>query len=420
MNNEKVKKVIESVQDLFSKPATEELNNSQIPTFITIDCKENPEKSFKLFDKDADSFGELLNSLMNEICDEKLSKEMLKNIVSDLYFLNGLNVTSLKKKLCDLKEKQYLMFERIYGIELVNKKVLKLGDNVFVKKENISDYIREKCDTNLSDNKKTLELLFSSNSSNDFSCVYFVFLCDAYDKDAALLIYSKAYSNVFALLKFIVGYPGKRSYIGKSFFSPFAKHTFCLSNGIIYKNFELNVKDKPIVLDSGSFIDPLMGFDKIWNFYNSASQNDIQKRISVAIKWVSRFFDEESDIHKCIDLCCALESLHQEKEGPFRPGIVSSLSEFVAYITNDNADSRMECERTIKDMYNFRSKGVHSGHDNESIVEIDNYLVITYATIAFILTNKPFCDCSSAKEINELIARFKYSYSLDNLENNEK
>jgi hypothetical protein len=137
------------------------------------------------------------------------------------------------------------------------------------------------------------------------------------------------------------------------------------------------------------------------------ASDDIARRIQRAVTWYSKAVDADTPEEKFVNLAIALESLliGDEGKGPYATtgSIKQNLGERVAFLLEDDFESRQRRFRETKELYHLRSAIVHRGKQmtKEDLARMDK--LVKQVTLTFLTY-----EFKSWTAFQEWIARQKY------------
>ena len=166
----------------------------------------------------------------------------------------------------------------------------------------------------------------------------------------------------------------------------------------------------PVDIDDDFFIDKEQGNDKIWNLITKTNKSEIEKRLLQAIEWIGKGVYDKDNSKSLVQLVFAIEGMLQFNEKAIiTPSIVSQISDWLAFIIQDNPKKRKEIVKFFKQTYRKRSAIVHGG---SKVVELDDLQIafqIAKLMVISFLVNKPFCELKTMQQLNEYINDLKFS-----------
>lgn len=137
------------------------------------------------------------------------------------------------------------------------------------------------------------------------------------------------------------------------------------------------------------------------------ASGDIARRIQRAVTWYSKAVDADTPEEKFVNLAIALESLliGDEGKGPYATtgSIKQNLGERVAFLLEDDFESRQRRFKETKELYDLRSAIVHRGKQvtKEDLARMDK--LVKQVTLTFLTY-----EFKSWTIFQEWIARQKY------------
>lgn len=166
----------------------------------------------------------------------------------------------------------------------------------------------------------------------------------------------------------------------------------------------------PVDIDNNFFIDKKQGNDKIWKLITKNNKNEIEKRLLQAIEWIGKGVYDKDNSKSLVQLVFAIEGMLQFNEKTMiTPSIISQISDWLAFIIQDNPKKRQEIAKFFKQTYAKRSAIVHGG---SKVVELDDLQIafqISKLMVISFLVHKPFCEFETMQQLNEHINDLKFS-----------
>jgi hypothetical protein len=334
----------------------------------------------KTFEK---SFINLIRLLRNE--KRKTKKEDVQNLIAEL-------------KKIEIIESEVLY--ELYGCKMVKDKI-QLGDFTVYNYLKSSDLLEQKYP--YLENK---ELFFDRRNSDIFLSVK----VQARENPKATEIADeivKVFENVFSYM--ISDFKHQRS-VGV-----FNYRKWNNTSRIICNNSNLGFSGtKDIVylvdIDDDFFIDNEQGNNKIWSLITKDNKNEIERRLLQAIEWIGKGVYDKDNSKSLVQLVFAIEGMLQFNEKAIiTPSIVSQISDWLAFIIQDNPTKRKEIVKFFKQTYRKRSAIVHGG---SKVVDLDDLQIafqIAKLMVISFLVNKPFCELQTMLQLNEYINDLKFS-----------
>lgn len=336
--------------------------------------------TLKTFEK---SIINLIRVLKND--ERKTKKEDIQNLVSDL-------------KKIEIIESEVLY--ELYGCKM-SKNLIELGDFT------IYDYTKS---SNLIENKypylANKDLFFDRRRSDIFLSVRVKARENLMATEIADEIV-KAFENAFSYM--IADFKHQRS-VGV-----FNYRIWTNTSRIICNESNLGFSGTsdivlPVDIDDDFFIDKEQGNDKIWNLITKNNKSEIEKRLLQAIEWIGKGVYDKDNSKSLVQLVFAIEGMLQFNEKAIiTPSIVSQISDWLAFIIQDNPKKRKEIVKFFKQTYGKRSAIVHGG---SKVVELDDLQIafqISKLMVISFLVHKPFCEFKTMQQLNEYINDLKFS-----------
>jgi hypothetical protein len=165
----------------------------------------------------------------------------------------------------------------------------------------------------------------------------------------------------------------------------------------------------PVHIDDPFFTDPSQGNDKIWVLITKTQKTEIEKRLLNAIEWIGKAVYDIDLSKSLVQFVFAVEGMLQQNEKAIiTPSIVSQLSDWLAFIINDDLEQRKKISKYFKDIYQKRSAIAHGATKTIDIQDLSISLQISKLMIIAFLINKPFCDIKTMEELNKCITDLKF------------
>ena len=167
-----------------------------------------------------------------------------------------------------------------------------------------------------------------------------------------------------------------------------------------------------IPIDDLYFIEPNMGFDKIWKTLTENSISELKKRLLLAVEWIGQSLNENAPSSAFLKAAIALEILfaYQEKS-LVNSSILSQIAENVAILLGNDIGSRQVLEAKVKRLYSMRSSIAHAGKNDVELADVDAIRTIAKNVVVKILTAQSMSKISSVAEMYQLFKTKKYSCS---------
>lgn len=165
----------------------------------------------------------------------------------------------------------------------------------------------------------------------------------------------------------------------------------------------------PVNIADPFFTDASQGNDKIWVLITKTQKTEIEKRLLNAIEWIGKAVYDIDLSKSLVQFVFAIEGMLQQNEKAIiTPSIVSQLSDWLAFIINDDLEQRKKISKYFKDIYQKRSAIAHGAIKTIDIQDLGIALQISKLMIITFLTNKPFCDIKTMDELNKHITDLKF------------
>lgn len=165
----------------------------------------------------------------------------------------------------------------------------------------------------------------------------------------------------------------------------------------------------PVNLDDPFFKDPKQGNDKIWGLITKSHKTEIETRLLNAMEWIGKASYDRDMPKSLVQFVFAIEGMLQLNEKAFiTPSIVSQLSDWLAFIIQDDKDKRINISKYFKDIYQKRSAIAHGANktinfdDLQMARQISKLMVITFLTI------NPFNEMTSMEQLNNYLTELKF------------
>jgi hypothetical protein len=166
----------------------------------------------------------------------------------------------------------------------------------------------------------------------------------------------------------------------------------------------------PVNIDDKFFIDEEQGNNIVWKLITKDNKNEIEKRLVQAIEWIGKGVYDKDNSKSLVQLVFAIEGMLQYNEKAIiTPSIVSQISDWLAFIIQDNPTKRKEIVKFFKQTYRKRSAIVHGG---SKVVDFDDLRIafqISKLMVISFLVHKPFCELQTMQQLNEYINDLKFS-----------
>jgi len=165
----------------------------------------------------------------------------------------------------------------------------------------------------------------------------------------------------------------------------------------------------PVNIADPFFTDSSQGNDKIWYLITKTQKTEIEKRLLNAIEWIGKAVYDIDLSKSLVQFVFAIEGMLQLNEKAIiTPSIVSQLSDWLAFIINDDLEQRKKISKYFKEIYQKRSAIAHGAVKTIDIQDLAMAMQISKLMIIAFLTHKPFCDIKTMNELNKCIADLKF------------
>ena len=165
----------------------------------------------------------------------------------------------------------------------------------------------------------------------------------------------------------------------------------------------------PVQIEDPFFTDVSQGNDKIWKLITKIDKSEIEKRLLQSIEWIGKGVYDKDKSKALVQLVFAIEGmLKYDVKSIITPSIVSQLSEWLAFIIQDNLEKRKEVAKYFKQIYRKRSAIIHGGAKTIDLDDIHIALQIAKLMIISFLKTEPFKNIKTMQELNELITEMKF------------
>jgi hypothetical protein len=165
----------------------------------------------------------------------------------------------------------------------------------------------------------------------------------------------------------------------------------------------------PVEIDDDFFMDPSQGNNKIWNLITKANKTEIEKRLINSIEWIGKAIHDNDISKSLVQFVFAIEGMLQLNEKALiTPSIVSQLSDWLVFITNDDLEQRKKISKYFKEIYQKRSAIAHGAAKTIDVEDLGIALQISKLMIITILTVSPFSNLKTIDELNKCIIDLKF------------
>jgi hypothetical protein len=167
---------------------------------------------------------------------------------------------------------------------------------------------------------------------------------------------------------------------------------------------------KLVNIDDPFFIDSSQGNDKIWILITKKNKSEIENRILNSIEWIGKAVQEKDSSKSLVQLIFAIEGMLQlsNKGELIVPSIVQHMSEWLAFIIQDNSEERIKIVKHFKKVYEKRSAVAHGRINEVSDNDLSVALQLAKLMVISFLTRKPFCEMSKMEEVRVHVEKLKF------------
>lgn len=154
---------------------------------------------------------------------------------------------------------------------------------------------------------------------------------------------------------------------------------------------------------------PENGNDKIWSLITKSNKTDIEKRLLNSSEWIGKAVHERDYPKSLFQFVVAIEGMLQHTEKTFvTPSIVSQLSDWLAFIIENDLEKRKSISKYFKDIYQKRSAIAHGGVKSIEKEDLDIALMISKLMIICFLTKSPFNTFTNLEQLSTHITELKF------------
>ncbi len=165
-------------------------------------------------------------------------------------------------------------------------------------------------------------------------------------------------------------------------------------------------------IDTSYFVNPQLGFDRMWSTLASSQPTSLAKRFLLAIEWLGQSYRERTRSSAFLKAAIALEVLFVVDEKAFvSASITSQISETVAMLLGTNNQDRQKIITEMKGLYKTRSAIVHSGTPEVDKEKLQRMWHLSRAAIMKVMTAESLQGMESMNDIHEFIKVQKYGFA---------
>ena len=165
----------------------------------------------------------------------------------------------------------------------------------------------------------------------------------------------------------------------------------------------------PVKIEDKFFTDSSSGNDKIWPLITKADKTELERRLIQAIEWIGKGVHDKDKSKALVQFVFSIEGMLQyDGKTLITPSIVSQLSDWLAFIIQDQPDKRKQIAKYFKGTYKKRSAIVHGGAKTIDIKDLQIALQIAKLMVISFLVTKPFCNMRTIEELGDYITELKF------------
>lgn len=191
--------------------------------------------------------------------------------------------------------------------------------------------------------------------------------------------------------------------------NPIAKTTIVISKATWSSSIGSESLAKDLDIDDPYFLSADAGFDRIWDNLGAASNTKLMQKILLAVDWVGQSIAEKVSSSAFIKAAIALEVLFAPEKGNFAPSIVFQIAENVTLLLGEDEESRTQCEREFKRLYEIRSSIAHAGKTDVEQADLVSIQEMARQVIFKLLTAPSVKGCETPDELNKVLKKLKYN-----------
>jgi hypothetical protein len=315
------------------------------------------------------------------------------------------DVSSFVKKLNDERIKTFSVFRDIHGIVLNSPtSPLLLGGYTIYDFASQKEFIKSRIDSKIDS--------FPQIWFNDDTEYLIEWKAEARHFEKALEIADEHFERFELILRYVLGSATNRFEVGVLNYQGWRHRKACIlsDRGELSSSSTLHGPIEPIQLDAPYFVNEDNGYQTVWGFTTKTNLNEFQKRIMLAVEWIGQSMADPSPPSAFIKAAIALEIIFTpSKKAIITPSIVNQISESIALILGSSVDKRLKLEKRVKDLYELRSKIVHSGNKDINPADYKTLLEIARSVIIKILTSDKLNSVKTVEELYNILKIFKYS-----------
>jgi len=162
-------------------------------------------------------------------------------------------------------------------------------------------------------------------------------------------------------------------------------------------------------LDDEYFKSSKNGNKRIWDLLEKESKSKFERRIIQAIEWIGKGLIERDIVKRYVQFVFSIESMLKfDEKQMITPSITSQISEWLAFMIEENAKKRKEVETKVKAVYGLRSSIVHGSSNMVEKKDLYEAYEIAILMMNAILTKEPFCNVKTMEDLKTTIDKLKY------------
>ncbi|HEY5393143.1 MAG TPA: hypothetical protein VIJ57_13555 [Hanamia sp.] len=165
----------------------------------------------------------------------------------------------------------------------------------------------------------------------------------------------------------------------------------------------------PVDIDDNHFTNINQGNDKIWHLITKKNKSEIERRLLNSIEWTGKAIYDKDIPKSLVQFVFAIESMLQLNDKAFiTPSIVSQLSDWLAFIIEDDKDKRKLISKYFKDLYKKRSAISHGAMATIDIEDLHLAKRIAKLMIITFLKTSPFKEMTTMEQLNIYLTDLKF------------
>ncbi len=162
-------------------------------------------------------------------------------------------------------------------------------------------------------------------------------------------------------------------------------------------------------LDQPIFKNEKLGVDRIWNLITKKQKNEVESRLLIAIEWIGKGIIEKDLSKALVQFVFGIEAMLQPNKKEFiSPSISSQISDWLAFLLENDEKGRRRISKYAKALYAKRSAIAHG-----SVIEITmNDIQIAKELsreMIFALLESPYKEMTKMEQLSYHMTTLKYS-----------